>query len=240
MDPPCASCEASRRWEKCSCLSLSVESNHLAPGRVLPSWELTVVCSSTGTIPDSLEQLHGGLSSALVKEVAVHPHTAGADSCAGLDPPFPQHTRSRLLGKMPLLFQADNSPFPCKSLHAPVLTYPQSITARQMLKGQTHRSALLSAKGKQTLLVPEGGNPLSASALLWGSSDPSRSVRRHWLQVWKWPGISQWESNGSWDHFGSAHHNGWSISDLSWASSIKDCQTISRGDKEGLHHHICF
>lgn len=139
-------------------LSLSADSTHPAARRVVPSWELHGGLQLPGNDPDSSEQLHGGLLSALVNEVAAHTQAQGADSCAGLDPPLPQRTRSRLLGKMLLLFQADNRPFPCKSLHAPVQTYPQSVSAQQMLglKGQTHRPALLFAKGKQKLFVPEG------------------------------------------------------------------------------------
>lgn len=70
-------------------------------------------------------------------------------------------TGSRLLGKALPPFQADNRPFPGKSLHAAVQTDPQSAAAWQQmlgLKGQTHRWALSSAKGKPKLFVPEGGN----------------------------------------------------------------------------------
>lgn len=95
-----------------------------------------------------------GLLPALVNEVAMRTQAQGADFCAGLEPPLPQCTRSLLLGKMLLLFQADNRPFPCKSLHAPMQTYPQRVSAQQMpsLKGQTHRPALFLAKGKPSCL----------------------------------------------------------------------------------------
>ena len=164
-------------------LSLSADSTCLAPPRVLPGWELQGGLQLPGNNPDSSEQLPGGLLSVLVNKVAVHMQAQGADSCAGLDPPLPQRTRSRLLGKMLLLFQADNRPFPCKSLHAPVQTYPQSISAQQMLrlKGQTQRPALLFAKGKQKLFVPEGGKSQSASALPQGPSDAGTPVSGHLL-----------------------------------------------------------
>lgn len=159
-------------------LSLSADSTCLAPRHILPGWELHSGLQLHGNDPDS-----SGLLSALVNEIAVHTQAQGDDSCARLDPPLPQRTRSRLLGRMLLLFQADNRPFPCRSLHAPVQTYPQSISAQQMLrlKGQTHRPALLFAKGKQKLFVPEGGNSLSALALPWGPPDPSTPVSGHLL-----------------------------------------------------------
>lgn len=135
---------------------------------VLLGWELRGGLQLGGSDPGSLEQFDGGLLQALVNEVAARIQAQGGDSCAGLEPPLPQRTRSRLLGKMLLLFQADNGPFPCKSLHAAVQTYPRSISAQQMLrlKGQTYRPALLFAKRKQKLFAPEGGNSVCRSSAL--------------------------------------------------------------------------
>lgn len=75
-----------------TCLSLSADSTCLAPPHVLPGWELHGGLQLHGNHPDSSEQLHGGLLSALVNEVAVHTQAQGADSCTRLDPPLPQHT----------------------------------------------------------------------------------------------------------------------------------------------------
>lgn len=133
MQPSCppqaSACPAQPRWEPCHGLQLH------------------------GTHPDSREPLRGGYHQRWSRRFQ-HTQTLAADSYAGQDPPHPQRTRSRLLGKKLLLFQADNRPFPCKSLHAPLQTYPQSISAQQMprLKGQTHRAALLLQRGNKRCL----------------------------------------------------------------------------------------
>lgn len=139
---------------------MSLSRQHpLIPPQILPVWELQAVLQVCRSDPESLD--HQCWSRRLQPDTA-----GGAHPCPGPHPPRPQHTLP-LAGEALPLFQADNRPFPGKSLHAAVQTDPQSTAAVPGLKGQTHRQALFSAKGKQKLFVPEGGNSDSSTPLRW-------------------------------------------------------------------------
>lgn len=133
----------------------SQDSTPLFPHRHCLSGSYRVVCRSIGMILSHWSRFisagQGGCSQTELREpIPAQDWILPAPS-----------TGSRLLGKALPPFQADNRPFPGKSLHAAVQTDPQSAAAWQQmlgLKGQTHRRALSSAKGKPKLFVPEGGN----------------------------------------------------------------------------------
>lgn len=119
----------------------------LIPPQILPVWELQGVLQVCRNDPESLEPLHQRWSRRLQSDRA-----QGADPSSGPDPPCPQHTLPLAGEALPPL-QADNRPFPGKSLHAAVQTGPQSTAADAGLKGQTHAGSVL-CKGETEVVCP--------------------------------------------------------------------------------------
>lgn len=130
----------------------SQDSTPSFPHRFCLSGSRRVFCRSVGTILSHWSCFIGAGQGCCSQTQLREPIP---DPCPALDPPRPQHTLP-LSGEALPPFQADNRPFPGKSLHAAVQTDPQSTAADAGLKGQTHRRALFSAQGKQKLFVPEG------------------------------------------------------------------------------------
>lgn len=91
---------------------MSLSRQHpLIPAQILPVWELQGVLQVYRNDPESLERRSRRQQAGRAQ---------GADAGAGLDPPRPQQRSLPLPGEALPPFQADNRPFPGKSLHAAV------------------------------------------------------------------------------------------------------------------------
>lgn len=121
----------------------------LIPAQTLPVWELQGVLQVHRNHPESWEQ---PWSRRLQPDPA-----QGADPCPRVDPPCPQHTLLLAGEALPPPFQADNRPFPGKSLHAAVQTDPQSTAAMRGWRAR-HTDRLYSLqRGNRSCLSPREG-----------------------------------------------------------------------------------
>lgn len=136
------------------------------PHRFCLSGSRRVFCRSVGTILSHWSCFIGAGQGCCSQTQLREPIP---DPCPALDPPRPQHTLP-LAGEALPPFQADNRPFPGKSLHAAVQTDPQSTAADAGAEGPDTQTGSILCKGETRAVCPRGGHT--------HLTDPSTPLRR--------------------------------------------------------------